>query len=268
MFPQGNMAPMSHKCHAICHINIIMSFATLASCHFPHDNVPCRCAMSSAMSSLSWQGYHKCLVPYTLRYDGSTPTFVRAKRKIVERLEARRARLLAGLRRVPPPLLSWRSASSLSGLKHDERGCLQDCNACPFYCVVTLVPLPNLSGFWSGGIHPVHYFCFNHGYLAYLRWLASTAAITSFMYVFDDLLLVCFHLCSFFPCSPALFCFYFVLLFSASVGQAIATPKKLRRRTKDSRNRPEQAKPVVVTSSFKLPLGVDGHCYCWRVCFS
>jgi hypothetical protein len=151
MFPQGNMAPMSHKCHAICHINI-MSFATLASCHFPHDNVPCRCAMSSAMSSLSWQGYHKCLVPYTLRYDGSSPTFVRAKRKIVERLEARRARLLAGLRRVPPPLLSWRSASSLSGLKHDERGCLQDCNACPFYCVVALVPLPNLSVFWSGGI--------------------------------------------------------------------------------------------------------------------
>ncbi|CAM6044557.1 unnamed protein product [Sphagnum compactum] len=64
--------------------------------------------MSSAMSSLSWQGYHKCLVKYTLRYDGSTPTFVRAKRKIVERLqahdelEARRARLLAGVRRVHP----------------------------------------------------------------------------------------------------------------------------------------------------------------------
>jgi hypothetical protein len=59
-------------------------------------------AMSSAMSSLSRQGYHQCLATYTLRYDGSTPSFVRAKREIVERLEARRAPLLAGLRRVHP----------------------------------------------------------------------------------------------------------------------------------------------------------------------
>lgn len=169
---------------------------------------------------------------------GSNPFVVRAKRKVVERLEARRARLLAGLQRVSVLLR-----------------CCTGPNTESLWLLVR----------WQSALH---YFCFNHGYLAHLRWLASTAAITSFMYVFDDLLLVCFHLCSFFPCSPALFCFYFFLLFSASVGQAIAMPKKLRRRTKDSRNRPEQAKPVVVTSSFKLPLGVDGHCYCWRVCFS
>jgi hypothetical protein len=171
--------------------------------------------------------------------DGSTPCVVRAKGKLVERLKGRRALLLVGLQRVSVLL----------------RCCIGPTTESLWLLVR-----------WQSA---VHYFCFNHGYLAHLQWLPSAAAITSSMYVFDYLLLVCFHVCSFFPCSPALFCFYFVLLFSASAGLAIATPKELRRRTRDSRNRPEQAKPVVVTSSScKLPRGVDGLCCCWRVCFS
>jgi hypothetical protein len=171
--------------------------------------------------------------------DGSTPCVVRAKRKLVERLKGRRALLLVGLQRVSVLL----------------RCCIGPTTESLWLLVR-----------WQSA---VHYFCFNHGYVAHLRWLSSTAAITSFMYVFDFLLLVCFHVCSFFPCSPALFCFYFFLLFSASAGQSIATPKELRRRTRDSRNRLEQAKSVVLTSSScKLPRGVGGLCYCWRVCFS
>ncbi len=147
--------------------------------------------------------------------------FVRAKRKLVERLEARRARLLAGLRRVHPLCLSGRSASSLSGLKHDERGCLRDCDgstsvlsgrsvsslsgskderalllaglqrvSVPLRCCIS----PTTESLWLlvRWQSAVHYFCFNNGYLAHLRWWPSAAPIASFIYVFDDLLLVFF----------------------------------------------------------------------------
>ncbi len=113
----------------------------------------------------------------------------------------------------------------------------------PCCCVVALVPRPNLSGFSSGGNQQcIILASIMATSLTYSGCRLQQPSSPPSCMFFDDLLLVCFHVCSFFPCSPALFCFYFVMLFSASAGQAIATAKELRRRTRDSRNRPEQAK--------------------------